>query len=345
MHPEDEFIFIFDRAYDPTFIFGDNVKPVVVSPPARDPILWKIWFDYRLPQILKKEKADLFFSPDGYLSLNTNVPTLLTIHDLAYLHYPEQVPNRVHKYYKKYTPKYLQKAHAIVTVSNFVKQDIQSHFKEIDENKIHAVPNACRTSFQAFDESQKQNILQTFNGGKPYFFFVGAIHPRKNVLGLLQAFEKFAHTNDSIDLLVAGRMAWQNTALKKAYEQLKNKERIKFLGYVDDGDLNKLMSGAEAFLYPSFFEGFGLPILEAFHAGVPVLTSKVSSMPEVAGNAALLVDPQDTNEITEAMHKLADSKALRNKLIEAGKIQRDQFSWDKAAENIYALLKKIKPVS
>ena len=337
-NPQDEFIFLFDRPYDSSFIFAENVKGIVVSPPARHPILWKIWFDWRLPSILKKEKIEVFFSPDGYLSLKSRVPTVMTLHDLAYLHYPDQVPNTVYRYYKKYTPYFLQQAKNIVTVSRYGKKDVLKHFTNLDENKVHAIRNGCRSSFESFDESQINTIRNKHNNGRPYFLFVGAIHPRKNVIGLIKAFDQFAKENEEIDLLVLGRMAWQNKKLEKVLAQLKHKQRIKFLGFVPDETLNKLMNACFAFLYPSFFEGFGLPILEAFHAEVPVITSNVSSMPEVAGDAALLVNPDDVNEICQAMKSLAGSPELVDRLIEKGRQQRTKFSWDTAAKEIYKII-------
>lgn len=336
-HPEDEFIFFFDRAYDKKFVFAHNVTPVVVYPSARHPILWDIWFELSLPYYLKKYKADVFFSTDGHLSLKTNVPTVMCLHDLAYLHYPKMVSSRVLSYYQKRIPQFIEKANKIICVSKFVKQDIQKHFRQVDSNKIVAIHNACsKTNFDS--KLSKKETLGKYSSGRAYIFYVGAIHPRKNIKTLIEAFELFASENKEVDLLIAGRLAWQNDALKNIYENSAVKDRIKLLGYVSDESLTSILSHAMLFVYPSLLEGFGLPILEAFHAEVPVISSNVTSMPEVAGNAAILVDPKSKKELAQAIKSLVDSKELRSALVEKGKVQREKFSWDRAAGKVYELI-------
>ena len=343
-HPEHEFIFFFDRAFEQRFVFAKNVTPVSVAPPARHPILWKLWFEYSLPYYLKKYKADVFFSPDGHLSIKTTVPTVMCLHDLAYAHYPKMVPSTVLNYYQKYIPQFIDRAEKIVCVSNFVKKDIQNKFQNTNPNKIISIPNACsKTDFE--DCLSKKETLDKFSEGREYIFYVGAIHPRKNLKTLIEAFESFADENTETDLLIAGRMAWQNEDLENAYKNSKHKSRIKLLGYVADHDLNSILKHALVFVYPSLFEGFGLPILEAFHAEVPVVTSNVSSMPEVAGDAAILIDPNSSMEISNAIKLLADSKLKRQELIEKGKIQRQKFSWDRSAKEVFDVLKSISKLN
>jgi glycosyltransferase involved in cell wall biosynthesis len=188
--PEVEFVFFFDRPPHPKFIYSSNVKSVVLSPPARHPILWYIWFEYSIPKALKKHEIDLFISPDGYLSLNTNVPTILTIHDLAFYHFKEHVPYWVHRYYNYFTPKFAQKAAHILTVSNFSKSDIMGRYA-IASEKITVVGNGCNQEIQPLNQQQQQEARNRFSHSSPYFIYVGAIHPRKNIKGLLEAFEAF----------------------------------------------------------------------------------------------------------------------------------------------------------
>ncbi len=339
-HPEDQFIFFFDRPYDEKYVFAKNVTPVVVYPPTRHPFLWRIWFEVSLPYYLKKYKADVFFAPDGYMSIKAKVPTVLTIHDMAYLHYPEMIPTSVLKYYKKYNPQFVEKADRIICVSNFVKEDILDNFKNVSPQKITCIHNACsKTNFSS--KLSKEKTLQKYSSGRGYIFYVGAIHPRKNIKNLIKAFEIFASQNADVDLLVAGRLGWKNDELKNTYEKSEFKERIKLLGYVEDESLTSILSHASIFVYPSLFEGFGLPILEAFHAEVPVISSNVTSMPEVAGDAAILIDPTSVEALSDAIVKLVDSKELRMELIEKGKMQREKFSWDTAAAKVYELLEEV----
>ena len=169
-----------------------------------------------------------------------------------------------------------------------------------------------------------------------YFLFVGAVHPRKNVHRLIQAFDLFKkQTNSTLKLVICGRFAWQTGAVKAAFDTAYFKKDIIFTGYVPNEDVPKLTASAFAVVYTSLFEGFGLPILEAMNCDVPVITSNISAMPEVAGDAALLVNPESVSEIAAAMQTLIENPDLRQNLIERGRIQRKKFSWDKTAEIIY----------
>lgn len=339
-HPEDEFVFLFDREYSDDFVFGKNVIPVVLFPPARHPFLWYLWFEWTVPKALKKYRADVFFSPDGYLSLRTRVPTLMCIHDLAFVHFPDLISGVVSRFYHYFTPKYLRKAARIVTVSNFVKNDIQAKY-HIPASKISVTPNAAQPEFRPLDADEKVQVKTRFSAGKDYFFFVGAVHPRKNVHRLIRAFDVFKkQTHSDVQLLIAGRFAWQTGEVKDAFEASSFQSDIHFLGYVSEADLPGLMGSALAFVWVSLFEGFGIPLLEAMHADVPVITSSVSAMPEVAGDAALLVNPESCDEIATAMNSIYSNAELRINLVSKGRKQRDKFSWDASADLIYDLLKQ-----
>ncbi len=339
-HPEHDFIFFFDRPYDEAYIFGENVEAVVLNPPARHAILWYAWFEWAIPKALEKYKVDVFYSPDGYCSLRSKVPTVMVMHDLAYLHYPKQVAWAARKYYQQYIPQFLERAEKTITVSAFTKSDILKHFA-IPESRVDVVHNACREGFSPLNEPGKQLIRDKHSGGVPYFFYVGAVHPRKNVDRLIRAFGLFKqNTNAPEKLLITGRLAWQTEAVKLAWEQSPHQQDIIFLGYVDD--LGVLMAAAKALVYVSLFEGFGLPILEAMHCDVPVITANLSSMPEVAGDAALLVDPLSETEIASAMQLIGQDEEKRRSLIDKGQKQRQKFSWDKAAEQIWESIISVK---
>ena len=332
-HPEDEFIFFFDRSFSKEFIFADNVKGVVVSPPARHPLLWTLWFELGIPRALKKHKVDIFFSPDGYCSLKTQVPTLMVMHDLAYVHYPEQIPKAGRKFYQKYVPKYLQKAEHIIAVSEATKADIMRQC-EIPESNISVAYNGCREEFKKEADSKKEIL-----NGQAYFYFIGAIHPRKNVSRIIQAFHSFKKkTGQPHQLVLAGRMAWQTDEIEQLLNDSIYKDQIHLPGYLNTQDAVQYMRSAFAFVYPSLFEGFGVPVLEALNADVPVISSNVSSLPEVAGDAGLLVDPNSVEEIADAMQKLVENESLRSELIKNGKQQREKFSWDESSKIIYERL-------
>ncbi len=340
-HPEDEFIFFFDRPYDKAFVFAENVTPVVLFPPARHPILYMWWFEWSVANALKQYKADVFLSPDNYLTLRTKVPTVLVTHDIAHLHFPEQVKFFDQKYYRYFIPKFHRKADRIVTVSNYTKWDIEKHY-HIEGDKIAVACNGCRNIFKPLSEKVKKQIRAQYSNGKSYFFYVGAIQPRKNVHRLIEAFDVFKQaTKSPAQLLLGGRFAWKTGAVKTAYDNTRFKEDIKFLGYIAEEELAKVMASAFAFVYVSLFEGFGIPILEAMHCEVPVITSNISSMPEVAGNAGFLVNPYEVPAIAGAMQQLWENQQLCNELIDNGKKQKDKFSWELVADIIYKNLLKV----
>ncbi|MEO1513859.1 MAG: glycosyltransferase family 1 protein [Bacteroidota bacterium] len=340
-HPEDEFLFLFDRAYDPSFLFSDRVTARVVSPPARHPILWYAWFEWGIPKALRQWKADVFFSPDNYCSLRSNCPSLMLCHDLAHLHHPDQIPSLVRRYYDHFVPRFLQRADHIGAVSAYTQADVQQQYG-IEAQKISVLYNGCRDIFQALSPQQQESVRQEFSQGQPYWFYAGAVHPRKNVDGLIRAFNRFKEqTNAPHKLLIGGRWAWQTGPVKTAYEESAHRQDIEFLGFLSEQDLGQLLGAAYGLVYVSHFEGFGLPVLEAMHSEVPVITSNSSSLPEVAGNAALLVDPKEDAQIAKAMVRLWEEKGLREELIERGRKQRGQFDWDQSAAKLYSLLERL----
>ncbi len=338
-HPDDKFIFCFDRPYDDEFIFGKNVTPLVISPPSRHPFLWYLWFEQSLPRVLKKYQPDVFYSPDGYNSLNLKSPSVMVTHDLAHIHYPKEIPFWVRKYYHHYVPKYLEKSDQVISVSHATKADIIEQYL-IPAEKISVVHNGNRNGFFKIEKEQKKVTRTKYSQGCKYFFYLGAVHPRKNLERLILAFDLFKQTTGSdVKLLIGGRLAWQNDTVQRIFEQSVHKADIKFLGFIPEEDLPYLLGSALAMVYVSLFEGFGLPILEAMYAEVPVITSNVSAMPEVAGAAALLVDPLSVGDLVLAMQKIYREKSVRKNLVTAGKTQREKFSWEKATEQTYAILK------
>lgn len=339
-HPEDEFIFLFDRPFDKQFLFGPNVRGVLVPPPARHPVLWYLWFEWAVPAALKTLKPDVFFSPDGYMSRNFGTPSVMVLHDLAYIHYPEQLPKPVLRYLTRYTRKFLARSDRIIAISHFVKSDILSHFP-LEEARITVAPNGCREGFVPLEAAEQQQVRNQYAGGEPYFFYLGALHPRKNIPRLIEAYCRFREeTGANVKLLVGGRMAWKTGAIFDAWTQAAFRDDVRFLGYLPEEELKKVTASALALTYLSLFEGFGLPILEAMHCDVPVITSSAASMPEVAGDAALLADPTQVDQIAGAMTEIWRKPELRESLIARGRAQRETFSWDLAAQRIYTVLEQ-----
>lgn len=338
-HPEDEFFLFFDRPYSEEFIFAENVRPIVLYPPARHPILWYLWFEWAVAHALKKYKVDVFFSPDSYLSLRAKVKTLMIIHDISFIHYPEHVPFLVGQYYRYFTPKFLRRADRLTTLSNHSREDIASYY-HIPLEKIDLTHAASHGNFKPISLAEKEQVKNRYSQGADYFLYVGAIHPRKNVHRLLQAFEQFkAKTGSTMKLLLVGKFMFKPGEVLSIYEQSPYKEDIVFVGYLNQ-ELYPVTAAAYAVTYVSLFEGFGMPIVEAMQCDVPVITSNVSSMPEVAGDAGLIVDPTSTTAISDAMIQLFSDKALYAALQTKCKIRKEKYTWEKAAQLIYDSLQK-----
>jgi glycosyltransferase involved in cell wall biosynthesis len=340
-HPETEFLFFFDRPYHSNFIFAPNVKPIVLFPPARHPFLYILWFEWAVARALKKYQADVFLSPDGFLSLRTDIPTVMVVHDIAHTHYREHTPFLVYHYYAYFVPKFIQKAAQVVTVSHFVKKDILQNF--VLQREPIVCFNAGRDVFKPLNQTDIEAVKTLYSNGKPYFLYVGAVHPRKNVDRLITAFDTFkTNTGSDFKLLIGGRVAWQASSVQKAYQSARFQEDILFLGFVEDNILPKIVASAYALVYVSLSEGFGIPLLEAMYCDVPVITSDATSMPEVAGDAAILVNPTNIQSIAEAMEQLADNQLLRNSLIEKGRVQRTKFDWNESSEKLYQSIIRIR---
>ncbi|MCL2131603.1 MAG: glycosyltransferase family 4 protein [Lentimicrobiaceae bacterium] len=337
--PKHEFVFFFDRPYEKEFVFAANVKPVVVSPPARHPFLWFLFFEVGIRRALKKEKIDVFFSPDGWLCLGTKVKTLIVMHDLNFVHYPHFDGFWVRTYYRIFFPRFARKAEKIGTVSHFSKKDIAESY-QINPNKICVAYNGAAKDFFEISETEKEAVRNEITQGIPYFVFVGTASQRKNVARILQAFDAFRTDGHAAKLVFVGRKKYWDKEMKVVYQTMKYQTDVIFTGYVSTAYLNKTLSSACALLYPSIFEGFGIPIVEAFACGVPVITSNTSSMPEVAGDAALLVSPFSVEEIKNAMETLFLDDDLRNLLIAKGKERLKLFSWDKSAQDLWEEIEK-----
>ena len=340
-HPEHTFYFIFDRPYDKEFIFSDNIKPIIVRPPARHPFLFYYWFEIAIPKILKKIGADLFISPDGYLPLKTDIPSISVIHDISFMHNPKDFPWLIRKYYTCFFPRFAKKASKIVTVSEFSKNDISEKFN-IDKNEITVIYNGSNKLYTPPSENDIVHTRNRYSEGNHFFIFVGALSPRKNVTNLLKAFDLFKNkSQNNFKLLIVGEKMFKTKSLEKAYKNMKFKDEVIFTGRMNPSELRNLYGASYALTFVSNFEGFGIPILEAMNCNTAVITSNVTSMPEVAGEAALLVNPFSVESIAETLLEIYEDKNLRKRLIEKGVHQCKKFSWDKTADKFWNSIEEV----
>lgn len=339
-HPEHEFIFFFDRPYDAQFVFGPNVTPVVLPPPARHPLLWLVWFEWSVRRALKKYKADLFISTDGFLSLSTRVPSLLVVHDLAFEHYPEHLPFKFRYFLQKFTPKYVRKADHIITVSTYSRDDlIQSY--GVDASRISIVYNGAQHIYRPLDFKEKQAIREKYSAGCEYFVFAGALHPRKNVVNLLKAFSLFKRKQrTNMKLMIIGRYAWNSDEIRECIRQHPFRDDVIRLDYMQADELSKVIGSAYGLTFVSLYEGFGIPVLEAMQCQVSGIVSNRTSIPEVAGDAFLYANPDEVEDIAEKLCLFYKDEHLRSRLIERCSAQAAKFDWDRSAEAFYKVLNR-----
>lgn len=334
-HPNDEFLLLYDRPWNDDFFDQPNITRLLVTPAARHPLSFKYWYDVKATAAVKRWNADVWFQPYGFCSITSRVPQVLMIHDLAFKHYPAYISWHQRLYYRWFTPAFIRKATKLITVSNFSKEDIAKTYR-VGDGKMVVIPGAARQGFVPLEWEEKQAVKDGYADGREYFLFVGGIHPRKNLMTLLKAFSQFKkwqHSN--MKLLVAGRMAWQYEDLLEKLKTYKYREDVLLLGYLPEIQLQRITAAAYALVYPSWFEGFGLPILEAMQAGVPVICSNTSSMPEVAGDAAILTDPSNHEAMGKEMIALYRNESIRNAFVEKGLQRAKTFSWDETAQSVY----------
>ncbi len=339
-HPEHEFVFIFDRPYSEEFLFSSNITPVVTYPQARHPVLWYLFFDWGVPPVLRKHKPDLFFSPDGWLSLRTRVPSMPVIHDLNFFHNPQWVSRGPRQYYNYFFPRFIRQAKRIATVSEFSKQDISNRFL-VGPERIDVVYNGANNTYKPLSGEEVQVTRDTYTRGKPYFLFLSLVHPRKNLTRIIAAYNQFREkTSAGVLLLVVGSTKYWTDDTREAWEQSPYSDDIIFTGRLNGEALNHVMASCLALVYASLFEGFGIPILEALYCKVPVIASNTSSMPEVGGDAVHYVDPYSVSSITDGLVKIYSDPAYSEALTQKGVAQASKFTWDRTADLLWAGMEK-----
>ena len=339
-NPEVEFHFFFDSGIEKEFLFGHNVIPHNLFPPAKHAALNILWSEVSVKAKLNSIKPDLYFSPDGMLCLGWQGRQYAVIHDINFMHHPEFLKFSNRKYYRHYFPKFAKKASRIATVSSYSKEDIVKTFG-IEEDKIDVVYCGINSFFKPLSIDEISAIRNKYTSGELYFLFVGALSPRKNVKGLLQAFEFFKkETASRFKLVIAGSEMYRSGELIDYKNTMTFGQDVIFTGRVNDQTLNDIYGAAHAFVFVPFFEGFGIPLIEAMQCHVPVIASNVTSLPEVAGEAAILVDPANINEIKNAMIRIYNNDDLRNDLIKRGDIQKKLFSWERTADLLWEGINK-----
>lgn len=340
-HPEHEFHFIFDRKPDPTFRYAGNVHMHALWPPTRHPLLYVLWFQYRLPGLLRRIKADAFISPDGYLSTRSAVPQLGVMHDLNFEHYPTDLPRVYSHYYRKWFPRFAKKAARLVTVSEFSRQDIHQRYG-VGLERIDVAHNGVAGTYSPLNDGEKTATRATLTDGEPYFICVGSLQPRKNIARLLLAFDALVKSDPApLKLVIVGEAFWWDGRMKEAWQQVQHKDRVVFTGRLGQEALRNAIGASLALAYVSYFEGFGIPVAEAMKCGAPVLAANATSLPEVAGDAALYCDPFSIESMRDGLAQLRNDASLRARLATLGRARAERFTWDSTAAALWSSFERM----
>lgn len=305
-----------------------HVENVIIPQP-------RLWTHMRLARELSQTPPDIFFTPAHVIPLTYNGRAAATIHDLGYHYFPEAHPKRQLAYLKWSTRHNGRRAQVVFADSETTKADLVK-FYEIEPEKITVVyPGVDPDLMQVTDEETITAVLQKYSVSRPYLLYISTLQPRKNLERLIQA---YADSGSSHQLVLAGKKGWLSQPIINQISNLPAaiSEKIKLPGYIPEADKAALISGATAVLYPSLYEGFGFPILEAQRCGVPVLTANSSSCAEIAADTALLVDPLDVTALSSGINQIVTDNALRAQLVQAGFDNMKRFSWQKAAEQVLA---------
>jgi len=333
--PEVEFHFLFDREWSEEYIYAKNVIPHKLSPQARHPFLWYWWFEKSVTKWLRNNPVDLFLSLDSFLSLKTKTPTFLVMHDLAFEHYPEHVPFLVRKYYQYFFPKFAKKTKHIFAVSEFTKQDIVSRYK-IDKQNISVAYCGVSDIYKPLNSSEQSTVRKQISNDSPYFISIGSLNPRKNTLSVVQAFNQLKEEKkcQKYKLLIVGAKGWKTNNLYEEIDKSAYKNDIILLGHLEPKELSKYLASAEALVFPSLFEGFGIPIVEAYKCETIVITSNCSSTKEIGDGTSLLVNPKSVSEIKEAMFSVEKNSAISKEQKALIETKLKLYNWGNSALNI-----------
>lgn len=305
---------------------SDNWQYRVIGPK-------KFWTQFALPfdLYLHSPKPDVFFTPSHYAPRFSPVPTVISVMDLSYIHFPELFKKTDLYQLVNWTRYSVQNARKVLTISEASKNDIIEKYSQKAQKIVVTYPG-----IKSMNLSQKSPNKQI---KEKYILFVGTLQPRKNIQKLIEAYAQLNVVD--VKLVIAGKKGWLYEDILSAPKAFNVEKNVIFLDFVTDEELANMYKNAEFFILPSLYEGFGLPVLEAMQNSCPVITSNISSLPEVGGDAALYIDPYDTNDIADKMGLLLADKKLREQLVKKGLEQVKKFSWEKTAQQTLKVLQEV----
>jgi glycosyltransferase involved in cell wall biosynthesis len=302
----------------------------------------RFWTHVRLRQELNSRPPDVFFTPAHVIPIGYRGPSVATIHDLGYEYFPEAHPRRQLAYLRWSTRHNTRAARRVIVDSKATGDDLVRLYKG-DLAKINVIyPGIDPEIKQSEDRLQIELALKKYDIRVPYLLYLGTLQPRKNLLRLIEAFVHSGLHREGVSLVLAGKPGWLAQPILETINELPKpvRDQVILTGYIGETEKNLVLSGATAMVFPSLYEGFGFPVLEAQACGTPVVCSNTSSLPEVAGNGAILVDPTNVSALVEAMRDVIGDDLIRSRLITAGQANTSRFTWDAAAAKVMNVLEK-----
>ncbi|WP_027623636.1 glycosyltransferase family 4 protein [Clostridium lundense] len=302
------------------------------------------WDEVNIPNILKDKYIDLYHVPQNGIGIpeNKKCAFAITLHDVIPYKMPETSSERYLKLFNETLPNVISNCDGIITVSNYSKNDIIEAFN-FPKDKIFVTYLASEDIYAPIDKCICKNLIKEhYSISEDYILYVGGFSPRKNIIGLIEAFSILLNLYKSdIKLIIAGKQGKSYALYKKRCEELHIEDKVIFPGFIPLEHLPYFYNGCEAFVYPSFYEGFGLPPVEAMACGVPVIASNTTSIPEVVDDAALLIDPYNIDDICASMYRILLDKKLRDSLVLKGLVRSSELNWDKTAKGTIIAYNKI----
>lgn len=305
----------------------------------------RIWEQICIPRFIDKDKIDVFFSPSYTIPLKTRCPTAVILHDISYQTHPEWFSFRQGLLYRRLTRWSVRRAEKIICCSDFTRREVLNHYGKNLEDKISTIYWAPQEHFRSGDADTRKSLLaSTYQISQPFFLFVGTLFQRRNVPLLLQAFKRVLQNHpDHLLVLVGANTAGpgnQGHALASCLDQLNLRGQVRHFEYLQDGDLAAFYQETRGLVYPSIYEGFGLPVIEAMACGAPVVIPNSQAVAEIADGAAMIVDPLNEKTLAEAMSAVVEDQDLRRELIEKGSARVGKLSWRQTASTILNLLEE-----
>lgn len=337
LEPEREYLLYSNRPLENLEPALDRAKKV----PGYLPYSRWLWMQLKLPRIIAETKPDLFHFTNALAPLRLDTPYVLSIYDATLFLYSKYHPRTRLLAIRLMLPLAARRAAAIITISESARRDLRQVLN-IPPEKIHVVYGAAPSNFaEVTSASTLGRIRQKYDLPEQFLLYVGTLEPRKNLSRLVRAFSRLKERGQSQKLVLAGPWGWSMNGFQEQITELGLNDSVQMLGYIPDEDLPGLYTLATAFVFPSLYEGFGLPPLEAMACGTPVLSSHNSSLAEICGDAAYLIDPLDEESILEGMYRVLTDSALREELGEFGRKRAAEFSWERAARETTAVYTKV----